>query len=71
VLQIVIKCKQQKIHRKDLINLTDEKKKAPETPVQPNDKGDYRQSADKEEAIWDMKQELEDYIEDQGIYIRQ
>ena len=44
--------------------MTDEKKKAP-------DKSDYRQSADKEEAIWDMKQELEDYIEDQGIYIRQ
>lgn len=28
--------------------MTDEKKKAPETPVQPDDKGDYRQSADKE-----------------------
>ena len=51
--------------------MTDEKKKVPETPVQPDDKADYRQSADKEEAIWDMKQELEDYIEDQGIYIRQ
>lgn len=56
-----------------MINMTDKKKKAPETPVQPEtaDKSDYRQSADKEEAIWDMKQELEDYIEDQGIYIRQ
>lgn len=54
-----------------MINMTDEKEKAPEAPVQPNDKGDYRQSADKEEALWDMKQELEDYIEDQGIYIRQ
>ena len=54
-----------------MINMTDEKKKAPEAPVQPDDKGDYSQSADKEEAIWDMKQELEDYIEDQGIYIRQ
>lgn len=54
-----------------MINMTDEKEKAPEAPVQPNDKGDYRQSDDKEEAIWDMKQELEDYIEDQGIYIRQ
>lgn len=54
-----------------MINMTDEKKKASETPVQPDDKGDYRQSADNEEAIWDMKQELEDYIEDQGIYIRQ
>lgn len=57
-----------------MINMTDEKKKAPETPAQPDntaDKSDYRQSADKEEAIWDMKQELEDYIEDQGIYIRQ
>lgn len=52
-------------------NMTDEKKKAPEAPVQPDDISDYRQSADKEEAIWDMKQELEDYIEDQGIYIRQ
>lgn len=54
-----------------MINMTDEKKKTPETSVQPDDKCDYRQSADKEEAIWDMKQELEDYIEDQGIYIRQ
>lgn len=54
-----------------MINMTDEKKKAPEAPVQTDDKGDYRQSADKEEAIWDKKQELEDYIEDQGIYIRQ
>lgn len=51
-----------------MINMTDEEKK---TPVQPDDKSDYRQSADKEEAIWDMKQELEDYIEDQGIYVRQ
>ena len=51
--------------------MTDEKKKTPEAPVQPDDKSVYRQSADKEEAIWDMKQELEDYIEDQGIYIRQ
>lgn len=54
-----------------MINMTDEKKKAPEAPVQPDDKGDYRQSAAKEEAIWDMKQELEDYIEEQGIYIWQ
>lgn len=54
-----------------MINMTDEKKKAPEAHIQPDDKGDYRQSADKEEAIWDMKQELEDYIENQGIYIRQ
>lgn len=53
--------------------MTGEKEKAPVTPAQPetSDKSDYRQSADKEEAIWDMKQELEDYIEDQGIYIRQ
>ena len=54
-----------------MINMTDEKKKAPEAPVQPDDKGDYRQSADKEDAIWEMKQELEDYIEEQGIYIWQ
>lgn len=27
--------------------------------------------ADKEEKIWDMKQDLEDYLEEQGIYIRQ
>lgn len=27
--------------------------------------------AEKEKAIWDMKQELEDYLEEQGIYIRQ
>ena len=54
-----------------MINMTDEKKKAPEAPVQPDDKGDYRQAAYKAEAIWYMTQELEDYIEDQGIYIRQ
>ena len=27
--------------------------------------------AEKEQAICDMKQELEDYLEEQGIYIRQ
>lgn len=30
-----------------------------------------RDTAEKEEKIWDMKQELEDYLEEQGIYIRQ
>ena len=54
-----------------MINMTDEKKKAPEAPVQPDDKGEYRQSADKDTVNNVMKQELEDYIEDQGIYIRQ
>ncbi len=27
--------------------------------------------AENEQKIWDMKQELEDYLEEQGIYIRQ
>lgn len=35
------------------------------------DKTDFRETAEKEEHIWDMKQELEDYLEEQGIYIRQ
>ena len=29
------------------------------------------QIKENEEKIWDMKQELEDYLEEQGIYIRQ
>lgn len=28
-------------------------------------------SEKEEQKIWDMKQELEDYLEEQGIYIRQ
>lgn len=29
------------------------------------------QIKENEEKIWDMKQELEDYLEEQGIYLRQ
>mgnify|MGYP004649921617 FL=1 len=47
--------------------MTDEKEKKP-VPEKPQDK-----SAEPSTHTWvdDMKQELEDYIEDQGIYIRQ
>lgn len=45
-------------------------KKSPEE-LTPEDKTDFRATAEKEEAIWDMKQDLEDYLEEQGIYIRQ
>ena len=29
------------------------------------------QIKENEEKIWDMKQELEDYLEEQGMYLRQ
>ena len=47
--------------------MTDEKKKKP-VPEKPQDK-----PAEPSTHTWvdDMKQDLEDYIEDQGIYIRQ
>jgi len=47
--------------------MTDEKKKKP-VPEKPQDK-----PAEPPAHTWvdDMKQELEDYIENQGIYIRQ
>lgn len=51
--------------------MTDEKKTAVQPEKDENSNSDFRQIAEKEEAIWDMKQELEDYLEDQGIYIRQ
>ncbi len=35
------------------------------------DKSDFRATADKEQEIFDMKQDMEDYLEEQGIYIRQ
>ena len=51
--------------------MTDEKKTAVQPEKDENSNSDFRQTAEKEEAIWDMKQELEDYLEEQGIYIRQ
>lgn len=51
--------------------MIDDKNTAVQPETEENNASDYRQTAEKEEAIWDMKQELEDYIEDQGIYIRQ
>ena len=51
--------------------MTDEKKTAVQPEKDENNNSDFRQTAEKEEAIWDMKQELEDYLEEQGIYIRQ
>lgn len=49
--------------------MTDDKeKKSAEATAEPKDK-----SAEPSTRTWvdDMKQELEDYIEEQGIYIRQ
>ena len=51
--------------------MTDEKKTAVKPEEDKSNNSDFRQTAEKEEAIWDMKQELEDYLEEQGIYIRQ
>ena len=51
--------------------MTDEKKTAVKPEEDKSNNSDFRQTAKKEEAIWDMKQELEDYLEEQGIYIRQ
>ena len=51
--------------------MTDEKKTAVKPEKDENNNSYFRQTAEKEEAIWDMKQELEDYLEEQGIYIRQ
>lgn len=48
--------------------MTDEKEKKPSPEKKPQDT-----AAEPSTHTWvdDMKQELEDYIEDQGIYIRQ
>ena len=51
--------------------MTDEKKAAVKPEEDKSNNSDFRQTAEKEAAIWDMKQELEDYLEEQGIYIRQ
>ena len=48
--------------------MIDEKKNIPE---EINDKTDFRETEEQEEKIWDMKQDMEDYLEEQGIYIRQ
>ncbi len=48
--------------------MNDEKKNIPE---EINDKTDFRETEEQEEKIWDMKQDMEDYLEEQGIYIRQ
>lgn len=50
-----------------------EKKKLPDEPAKPEKPGAPGTPAEPSTHTWvdDMKQELEDYIEDQGIYIRQ
>lgn len=50
-----------------------EKKTLPEQPVGEKPESAPGVSAEPSAHTWvdDMKQELEDYIEDQGIYIRQ
>ena len=47
--------------------MSEDKKRTEEQTVDEQN----RDVAKKEEKIWDMKQELEDYLEEQGIYIRQ
>lgn len=50
-----------------------EEKKLPDEPAKPEKPGAPGTPAEPSTHTWvdDMKQELEDYIEDQGIYIRQ
>ena len=50
-----------------------EEKKLPVEPAKPEKPGTPGTPAEPSTHTWvdDMKQELEDYIEDQGIYIRQ
>ena len=50
-----------------------EEKKLPIEPAKPEKPGAPGTPAEPSTHTWvdDMKQELEDYIEDQGIYIRQ
>lgn len=50
-----------------------EKKTLPEQPVDEKPESALGVTAEPSAHTWvdDMKQELEDYIEDQGIYIRQ
>lgn len=49
----------------------DEKKQnQPENPEKP-EKLTEEQINENKEKIFDMKQELEDYMEEQGIYLRQ
>ena len=47
--------------------MSEDKKRTEEQTVDEQN----RDAAKKEEKIWDMKQELEDYLEEQGRYIRQ
>lgn len=53
--------------------MDEKEKKIPESPKKDNPENSDRphESQPSDEWVWDMKQELEDYIEDQGIYIRQ
>lgn len=50
-----------------------EEKKLPDEPAKPEKNSAPGIPAEPSTHTWvdDMKQELEDYIEDQGIYIRQ
>ena len=50
-----------------------DEKKLPNEPSKPEKPSAPRTPAEPSTHTWvdDMKQELEDYIEDQGIYIRQ
>lgn len=50
-----------------------DEKKLPDEPAKPEKPGAPGTPAEPSTHTWvdDMKQELEDYIEDQGIYIRQ
>lgn len=50
-----------------------DEKKLPNEPAKPEKPGAPGTPAEPSTHTWvdDMKQELEDYIEDQGIYIRQ
>lgn len=49
--------------------MDDKQKKSAENEKSPQSANE--QIKENEEKIFDMKQELEDYLEEQGIYIRQ
>lgn len=50
--------------------MNEKKQNQPKTPEKPEKLTD-EQIKENEEKIFEMKQELEDYIEEQGIYLRQ
>lgn len=70
---MILKCGIIVIYERSTAMDDKEKKTLPEQPVDEKPESSPGVSAEPSAHTWvdDMKQELEDYIEDQGIYIRQ